>query len=295
MGQRTRINVGEVSLAITEQGDGDLVVLLHGFPEHAISWRHQLPALAEAGFRAVAPDLRGFGDSDRPVGVHEYSFPKLVGDVTGLVRALGADRAHVVGHDWGGGLAWGVAALAPDVVHSLTILNCPHLTALHEERLENPEQQRMSWYQLLFQFEGVAEQWLADDDFRNLRRWGFGTAAPGAFSEEDIAALLAPLRVEGALTAGLNYYRANLPPAAWLGPARDIPPVTAPTLIIWGEEDVYLGVGSLERSIPKVAGPVQVERLAGVSHWVQQEVPDVVNKHLVAFLTVHRATVTAGR
>src|SRR5438067_8043476 len=106
MASRQRVDLGEVSLAVTSLGEGDPVILLHGFPETAHSWRHQLPAVAEAGFRAVAPDLRGFGDSDRPQDVAEYALPKLIADVTGLVRALGVERAHIVGHDWGGALAW---------------------------------------------------------------------------------------------------------------------------------------------------------------------------------------------
>jgi pimeloyl-ACP methyl ester carboxylesterase len=281
---RTRIDVGEVRLSVTSMGEGDPVVFLHGFPENAHSWRHQLPAVAEAGFRAVAPDLRGYGDSDRPQAVAEYALPKLVGDVTGLIRALGVERAHIVVHDWGGAVAWATAALAPQAVRSLTILNCPQPTAGSRERHENPEQQRMSWYMLLFQFEGVAEQWLSADDFANTRKWGFGTAAPGTFSDEDMEALIAPLRREGALTAALNWYRASIPPAAWLPPARELPAVAAPTLIVWGEADAYLGLGGLERSLETVSGPLRVERLPGVSHWVQNEAPEAVNRHLLAFL-----------
>jgi len=279
--------VGEARLSVISMGEGDPVVFLHGFPENAHSWRHQLPAVAEAGFRAVAPDLRGYGDSDRPQAVADYALPKLVGDVTGLIRALGVERAHVVGHDWGGALAWAVAARVPGAVRSLTILNCPHPTIAARERHENPEQQRMSWYMLLFQFEGVAEQWLSADDFANTRNWGFGTAAPGTFSDEDLEALIAPLRREGALTAAVNWYRANMPPAAWLPPARELPAVAAPTLIVWGEADVYLGLAGLERSLEMVSGPLRVERLPGVSHWVQNEAPEAVNRHLLAFLAEH--------
>jgi pimeloyl-ACP methyl ester carboxylesterase len=189
-----------------------------------------------------------------------------------------------VGHDWGGAVAWAAAALAPQAVRSLTILNCPQPTISGRERHENPEQQRMSWYMLLFQFEGVAEQWLSADDFANVRRWGFGTAAPGTFSDEDLQALIAPLRREGALTSALNWYRANIPPTSWLPPARELPAVAAPTLIVWGEADAYLGLGGLERSLEMVSGPLRVERLPGVSHWVQNEAPEAVNRHLLAFL-----------
>ncbi len=282
-----RIDVGEVRLAITEAGDtsGAPVILLHGFPEIAYSWRRQLPALAEAGYHAVAPDLRGYGGSDRPGPVDAYAAPKLVGDIAGLIRALGHERAHLVGHDWGGGLAWGLAGNAPEMVRSLTILNAPVGAVSARLRREDPDQRAKSWYMLLFQFPGVAEAWLSADDFANLRTFVFDTAAPGAFSDEDRAAYVDALRRDGALTAALNYYRANMPPASWLRDPPDPPSVTVPTMIIWGEADAYMDPVLLERSAATVTGPLRVERLPGVSHWVQQEVPERVNGLLLDFLS----------
>ena len=212
-----RIDVGEVRLAVTEAGDpsGEPVILLHGFPELASSWRHQLPALAEAGFHAVAPDLRGYGDSDRPTAVEAYGVQKLVGDVVGLIAALGHDSVHVVGHDWGGGLAWGLAGNRPELVRSLTILNAPVGQVSARLRFEDPEQRAKSWYMLLFQFPGVAETWMSQHDFRNLREFVFEDA-PDAFPPEERERLVASLRRDGALTAILNWYRANMPPSAWL-------------------------------------------------------------------------------
>ena len=283
MAQR-RIDVGEIALSITEAGSGDdLVVLLHGFPELSHSWRHQLSALAAAGYHAVAPDLRGYGDSDAPPDVADYAFPKLVGDIVGLIGALGAERAHVVGHDWGGSIAWALAARAPHLVRSLTILNSPHPVASAETR-QIPEQQQKSWYMLLFQFVGVAEEWLSKDDFANLRSFVFGTAAPGTFPPADQEVFCAALAREGRLTAALNYYRANIPPESWLKPPPDLPPIEVPTTILWGEADAYMSAMLLERSIQKVTGPLHVERLLGVSHWVQQEVPDRVTELLLAAL-----------
>ena len=279
-----RIDVGEIGLAITEAGSGDdLVVLLHGFPELSHSWRHQLPALAAAGYHAVAPDLRGYGDSDAPPDVADYAFPKLVGDIVGLIGALGAERAHIVGHDWGGSIAWALAARAPHLVRSLTILNSPHPVASAETR-QIPEQQQKSWYMLLFQFVGVAEEWLSKDDFANLRSFVFDTAAPGTFPPADQQVFCAALAREGRLTAALNYYRANIPPENWLKPPPDLPPIEVPTTILWGEADAYMSGVLLERSMQKVVGPLHVERLPGVSHWVQQEVPDRVNELLMAAL-----------
>ena len=266
---------------MTEAGAGDeVVVLLHGFPELAHSWRHQLPALADAGYRAVAPDLRGYGDSDAPPDVADYAFPRLVGDIVGLIRALEVPRAHLVGHDWGGSIAWALSARLPELVASLTILNSPHPVASAETR-QLREQQQKSWYMLLFQFAGIAEEWLAKDDFANLRSFVFDTAAPGTFPPETQEVFCTALARDGRLTAALNYYRANIPPENWLKPPPDLPPVTVPTTIVWAGADAYMSDALLERSITKVAGPLHVERLPGVSHWVQQEVPDRVNELLI--------------
>ncbi|MGD9696487.1 MAG: alpha/beta fold hydrolase [Thermoleophilia bacterium] len=281
-----RIDVGEVRLAVAEAGDpsGEPVILLHGFPELSHSWRHQLPALAEAGYHAVAPDLRGYGGSDRPAAVEAYAAPKLVGDVAGLIRALGHESAHIVGHDWGGGLAWGLAGNAPQMVRSLTILNAPQGPVSARLRHEDPAQQAKSWYMLLFQFPGVAETWLSQDDFANLHSFVFDTAAPGAFPEEDRRHFIEALSKDGALTAALNWYRANMPPSSWLRRPPDPPRITVPTLIIWGEADANMDIRLLELSAATVTAPLRVERLPGVSHWVQQEVPEKVNELLVDFL-----------
>jgi pimeloyl-ACP methyl ester carboxylesterase len=281
-----RIDVGEVRLSVTEAGDpsGEPVVLLHGFPETSHSWRHQLPALAAAGYHAVAPDLRGYGGSDRPAAVDAYAAPKLVGDVAGLIRALGHESAHLVGHDWGGGLAWALAGTRPEMVRSLTILNAPVGVVSARLRREDPAQRAKSWYMLLFQFPGVAETWLSQDDFANLRQFVFDDAAPGTFPEEDREILVDALRRDGALTAALNWYRANMPAASWLREPPDPPEVTVPTLIIWGEADSNMGPALLERSAATVTGPLRVELLPGVSHWVPEEVPDRVNGLLIDFL-----------
>ena len=210
--------------------------------------------------------------------------PALVGDVVGLIDALGEQRVHLVGHDWGGGLAWATAALHPQRVRSLVIANAPHPVASAEARHEDPAQRAKSWYMLLFLFVGVAESWLANDDFRNLREMVFENAAPGTFTPDDVRVYLDAFARDGALTAALNYYRANMPAAAWLREPPQLPAVTTPTMVIWGEADAYLGLGLLDRSIAKVAGPVRVERLPGVSHWVQQEAPDAVNALLIDWL-----------
>lgn len=279
-----RLKVGDVRLSVREEGEGEPVVLLHGFPELAHSWRHQLPALAAAGYHAVAPDLRGYGDSDRPPAVDDYAAQKLAADVTGLIDALGHESAHLVGHDWGGALAWGVAGRAPEAVRSLCVMNAPVGAVAARARLADLDQQRKSWYMLLFQFTGVAEAWLSADDFANLRRFVFETASAETFPEEDRRVYIEALSRDGALTAALNYYRANMPPSSWLRPPPDPPEVTVPTLAVWGDADAYLDLSLLEGSVATVTGPLRVERLPGVSHWVQQEAPERVNALLIDFL-----------
>lgn len=278
-----RIDCGTIALAVAEEGTGEPVVLLHGFPEISHSWRHQLPALAAAGYHAVAPDLRGYGESDAPPAVADYAFPNLVGDIVGLLDAIGAPSAHIVGHDWGGSIAWAISARLPQRVRSLTILNSPHPVASAETR-QLPEQQQKSWYMLLFQFPEVAEEWLSANDFANLRRFVFDTATPATFPDADRRRFCDALARPGRLTAALNYYRANIPPESWLRPPPELPPITVPTTIIWAGADAYMSDALLERSMTKVTGPLTVERLPGVSHWVQQEVPDRVNALLLAAL-----------
>ena len=279
------ITTPRLRIAVREDGEpgaGEPVILLHGFPEGSWSWRHQLPALAAAGRHVVAPDLRGYGGTDCPEGVAAYALPELVGDLAALVAALGHERAHVVGHDWGGSVAWATAARRPELVRSLSILNSPHPIASAEAR-QHDEQRRKAWYMLLFQFVGVAEEWLSRDDFANLRGF-FRTAAPGSITAEDEEAFVGPLREPGRLTAALNYYRANIPPESWLRPPPDLPPVIAPTLIVWGEADAYMSPMLLDASAAKVAGPLSVTRLPGIGHWVAQEAPEAVTEALLAHL-----------
>lgn len=275
--RRERIDCGGAVLSVQFMGpdDGEPVIMWHGFPEMGYSWRHQAAALAADGYRVIVPDLRGYGESDRPTGTDAYAFPQLVGDVVGLINALGHGYAHLAGHDWGGSLCWATSALMPDKVRSLMILNAPHPVASAECR-QVPEQQQKSWYMLLFQFEGVAEEWLLKDGAANLSAFVFDTAAPGTFGDEERRVFTDALMREGAMTAALEYYRANIPPGNWLKPPPDLPPVTVPTTIMWADADAYMTPLLLEHSITKVEGPLEVVMLEGVSHWAQQEAPDLV-------------------
>ena len=275
--RRERIDCGGAVLSVQFMGpdDGEPVIMWHGFPEMGYSWRHQAAALAADGYRVIVPDLRGYGESDRPTGTDAYAFPQLVGDVVGLINALGHGYAHLAGHDWGGSLCWATSALMPDKVRSLMILNAPHPVASAECR-QVPEQQQKSWYMLLFQFEGVAEERLLKDGAANLSPFVFDTAAPGTFGDDERRVFTDALMREGAMTAALEYYRANIPPGNWLKPPPDLPPVTVPTTIMWADADAYMTPLLLEHSITKVEGPLEVVMLEGVSHWAQQEAPDLV-------------------
>lgn len=275
------IAIDGVTLHVRCVGAGDPVILLHGFPEHWRSWQHQLPALAGAGFEAWAPDLRGYNLSGRPLERSAYTLERLTADVAGLVHATGHPRAHIVGHDWGGVIAWAFAATYPDLTHRLAICNAPH-PGLYPRTLRSPDQFVRSWYVSLFLVPGLAERLLSAFDFRPLRRmFTRGPATPGTFTAADVAAYVDAMRPPGALTAALEYYRANA--GLRTATSRTWPMVQAETLVIWGERDPALSLVQLEH-LDTVARHVRVHRLPGVSHWVQNEAPAEVNRLLVEFL-----------
>ncbi len=258
-------------LAADTTGEGPAVLLVHGFPDSRAVWRRQVGPLAEAGFRVIAPDLRGFGASERPEGVDAYRVTELIGDLVELLDEHGIDRAHVVGHDWGAGIAWVLAALLPDRVASLAALSVGHPNASRPRSLESREK---AWYQLLFQFD-EAEELLLREDARLLREWLADAPDADRYVEE--------LREPGALTARLGLYRANLHPRSELE-ARALPPVNAPTLGLWSTGERYLTEAPMIRSGEYVTGPWRYERVEGASHWLQLDAPDRVNRLLLAHL-----------
>ena len=268
-----KVETGGLAFEVDDRGDGPAVVLLHGWPDSHRLWRDQLPALHAAGYRTIAPDLRGFGESAKPSAVEDYTLPTIVGDVLGIMDALGVASAPVVGHDWGAAVAWGLAAFAPDRVERLVALSVGHPAAFRGAGLEQREK---SWYMLLFQFEGVAEEWLSADDFANFRAWANHP------DEDDV---IADLRRPGALTAGLNWYRANLPPQSLLEPPPALPPVTAPTMGVWSTSDIALTARQMLDSAAYVTGPWRYEEIEGAGHWMQRDAPTELNRLLVDFLT----------
>jgi pimeloyl-ACP methyl ester carboxylesterase len=265
----------------SESTSGRWCLLLHGFPEFWYSWRHQLPALARAGFRAVAPDLRGYNLSDKPPGIRSYRLDHLLGDLVGLIHHLGEPKASVVGHDWGGVLAWHLAIYHPDLVERLVILNAPH-PAAYQRELHSWRQLLKSWYVFLFQVPGLAEQLISAGDFDLVERmFRHQPVNPNAFTPEDVRLYKHALARPGALTAALKYYRANS--SALVQRLHNSPTITVPTLLLWGERDNYLSP-RLTEGLQSWVTNLSVVRFPDVSHWIQNDAPERVNWLMVEFL-----------
>lgn len=270
--------VNGIRLHSVEAGEGPALVLLHGFPEFWYSWRHQIGALSKAGFRAIAPDLRGYNESKKPPDVSHYVLPSLIDDIADLIQQASDGPAFLVGHDWGGVIAWLVAALRPELVRRLAILNAPHPAAYREELRHNPGQWLRSSYMMFFQIPGIPERVLRARDFALLERtW---RKLPEAFTSHDIAEYKKAFSGPDGLRGPIHYYR-----AAFRHPSFDwdrLPSVAVPTLLIWGERDPYLSPLIPDRVRPMVPD-LRIDRIPGAGHWVQNEAPDHVNRALVSF------------
>ncbi|MEW6444224.1 MAG: alpha/beta hydrolase [bacterium] len=273
-----------IKLHYVQQGDGPLALLLHGFPEFWYSWRHQIPFLA-GKFKAVAPDLRGYNLSDKPRGVASYFVEKLTDDVRSLIRVLGAEKAIVVGHDWGGIIAWYLAAYHPEAVERLVVLNAPHPRAYLREMPRNFRQLRASWYVFMFQLPWLPEWYVRRERYLMLRKALRGWAhRKEAFSDEDLRLFEEAMSQPGCLTAAINYYRGLFRDRATLKRIRQFPTIAVPTLIIWAEDDRALTKDLTYGLDPYFAEPPRIRYIPRCSHWVQQEQPDQVNRYLEEFL-----------
>lgn len=263
-----------ISLHCVEAGAGPLIVLLHGFPDFHYGWRRQIPLLVDRGFRVVAPDLRGYGQSGRPRGVGAYRLPCLVADVLGLIAALGERDAVLVGHDWGGVIGWYAAMLSPERVRRLVVLNAPHPAAYARELRRLSSQVWRSWYAGFHQLPWLPEAVWRARDFALLRRVArSGPASNDAEVEEYVRTFSGP----GAMTSALNYYRAAL---RYRRPA--IRGIDAPTLLVWGERDRFL-VPQLTSGLDGLVHDLTVERLPRAGHWVQHDEPALVGQLIAAF------------
>lgn len=252
--------------------DGELFILMHGFPEGAESWSRQLPVLAAAGFLAVAPDMRGYGMTDAPEGVENYAVDHLVADTKALIESFGRSSAHVAGHDWGAVVAWYFAGAHPDMTRTLSALSVGHPAALAAASREDPDQQERSKYVGLFVIPGKAEEVLAADGYKRLRAMYRLGPNPDAIPPAVVEGFTRSMSRPGRLTAGLNYYRANLKTggAAWERLGR-IGAITPPTQLLWGDQDPALGRRAVEDTGARVEGRYRLEVLPGAGHWLQFE------------------------
>jgi epoxide hydrolase 4 len=277
---------GGVRLHYALGGAGPTVVLLHGFPETHVSWSLQIPVLIAAGYRVAALDLRGYGASERPRA--GYDLDTLASDVAALIDELGVERAHVIGHDWGGAITWQLAAHRPHRLEHAIVLGCPHPEAMLRELSSNARQLARSWYMFFFQLPLLPEFWLTRRSGKNLERMfrAESTAAPPEIVQAERRALLAP----GAARAALAYYRtaarSGLRELALRDAARH-PRVDLPVSLIWGENDSALGLELIERS-KRFAPELDAHVIAGAGHFVHQERPEQVNQLLLDALANHR-------
>ncbi|RAK68674.1 alpha/beta fold hydrolase [Phenylobacterium kunshanense] len=270
--------------AVDEAGEGDhLALCLHGFPESRFSWRFQLPLLAELGYRAWAPDLRGYGETEpKPQDVASYRVERLMEDVASLIDASGAKTVTLLAHDWGAGVGWTFAINRIRPLDRLVIMNLPHPAVMQANLRRNWAQLKRSWYMFFFQLPAIPERALTRNDAQGIRRAFFDMAVDKSnFGPEVLDRYARDAQRPGAMRAMINWYRAAFrTPGKLAGP---FPVLETPTLVIWGEQDSALGVELLDGTDAYVRN-LTIERLPGVSHWVQQEAPEKVNAILKSWL-----------
>lgn len=279
--QHQYIRVNGIRLHYVTQGQGPLLLFLHGFPEFWYTWRHQIAAFARC-FTVVAVDLRGYNNSDKPPAVSDYAMPKLVADIAALITGLGHDKCSLVGHDWGGGIAWNVAYAHSEIVEKLIVLNCPHPRRFLEG-FAHPAQWGRSAYIGFFQLPWLPELVLSAQGYQFIER-AFDQMAVnrGAITPADVQTFKTAIARPGALTAALNYYRNLLSPGEL---QRDWPILEVSTLLIWGEDDPAFE-RSLAEGTENYVRDFHLRYIAECGHWVPQEYPELVNQYIAEFLDV---------
>ncbi|MDJ0701639.1 MAG: alpha/beta hydrolase [Leptolyngbyaceae cyanobacterium MO_188.B28] len=283
--QHQFVDTNQVRLHCVTQGEGELVILLHGFLEFWYSWRRQIPALARH-FKVVVPDLRGYNDSEKPS--NGYDLDTLSRDIQGLIKGLGYSQAHVVGHDWGGAIAWRLAQRCPQLLSRLVVLNAPHPHGFGQDLFGNLDQIRWSSHLLALQIPGLPD-WLIQTNLRDLVTHLFQNQAirKGAFTTQDTELYQAALRKPGSIAAAMNYYRQFVSGQFWgRSWGRLTKPITAPTLVLWSEENTRLNQNTVDGIENFVSAPFQLKRVPQCGHWIQQEVPQTVNRELLNFLCI---------
>lgn len=277
-----KIQTNGICLHVVTAGpsDGPLVILLHGFPEFWYGWRRQIDALAHAGYRVLAPDQRGYNLSDKPKSIGAYRLDELAKDIVGLIEAEGRERACIVGHDWGGAVAWWLALKHAPRVEKLAVLNAPHPLVMRRHLFGSKEQRRKSWYFFFFQIPFLPEARMRKDDWRIGAKALQATSRPGAFSEEDLQHYRAAWSQPGADRGMINWYRASLQRM----PRMNFNPrVSPPTLLLWGMKDRFLIRAMAQASI-RLCERGKSVLFEEASHWVQHEEAERVNELLLEFL-----------
>ncbi len=270
-----------VRLHYVTQGEGPLMLMLHGFPEFWYSWRHQIPEFAQY-YKVVALDLRGYNDSDKPKAQSAYTMDELIKDVEGVIKGLGYNKCVLVGHDWGGMIGWNFAYKHPDMLDKLIILNLPH-PAKFAGALRNPQQLLRSWYIFFFQTPILPELLIQSNDYQPIETMLKGMAVDkSAITQADIEAYKDAAAKRGALTATINYYRNAFQPKYF---NENFGVLDVPTLMIWGEKDTALGK-ELTYGTEAYVRDFQIKYIPDCSHWVQQEKPQLVNQYMRDFLGV---------
>jgi len=270
----------EFSAVVAGPASGELVMLLHGFPEGSSSWRHQMDALAGEGLRVVAPDLRGYGFSSKPTDVGAYAIPELAADVLAMAAALGHERVNLVGHDWGAALTWYLAQEYPERVRRGLVISGPHPGTVLSHSLLHPAQFVKGSYVGFFQLPLVPEAMLRANGFALLRRAMRASAREGTFTDEDLDRYQAGWEVEGALTAMLNWYRALLRSPHGVAASA----IRVPMCVLWGDKDAALDAGLAEAGAALCAS-VEVHHFGQATHWLHEEEPAAVNAILREVLT----------
>ncbi|MBK8031772.1 MAG: alpha/beta hydrolase [Chloroflexi bacterium] len=279
------ISTNGVNLHVVQAGDpnGELVILLHGFPEFWYGWRQQIDYLAAAGYWVWAPDQRGYNLSEKPRGIEKYKISTLAADVAGLIDAAGREQAYVVGHDWGAAVAWMTAIRHAERVKKLAILNVPHPKIMLETVRSSPAQMLKSWYIGFFQLPVLPELFSSAGEFYFSAQALLQTSKPGTFSDADITEYIRAWKQPGALSSMINWYRAmgrRLDDGAFLNNAR----VTVPTIIIWGAQDRFLQREMAQESTT-LCDDARVIYFEDATHWVQHEKPNEVNALLSEFFS----------
>lgn len=279
--KHANIRANGINIHYVTAGKGPLLLLLHGFPQFWYAWRHQIPVLAQH-FQVVAPDLRGYNETERPSRVEDYRPGILASDISGLMRALGFEKAHIVGHDWGGAVAWRLVYDQPEVIDRLVILNSPHPLLFKRAMKTNWRQIIKSWYILFFQIPYLPEK-IFKMNPKGILKSILKPIRKETFSAADLELYLQTIEKPGAFAAALNYYRAAFRKGE-NKTKREVKKIATPTLVIWGEEDRALGKELTEGMEPLFSGPFQIQYIPQCSHWVQEEQPEQVNRLLLQFL-----------